>query len=887
MQPSHRKKAFQAQRVFTDREHPIGLFKTAFDGSQGIDDYKVIGWYGIGGQGKTALAREIKRLATEQLPKEHESVKCAFAKVDLETAKNRSAIQALLSIRLQLGKTFGSKFPCFDVGFARYFAETQPGIDIREKHPELFKGESELLQDLIDLADDEIEKIFGVGTLYKWAMRKGREALEWYNQQGKDILNGLDHLDDDQIIENLPKYLGADIYILKEKYPDARIAIAFDAYEAFWRDYNSKDSVENAHADAWVRQFVKETPGVLILVFGRDKLRWDEVDTDFVGVVETHVLGGLSDADADLFLQRVPVDEESIRERIVTTSAGLPFYLDIQVSQYEKLRSSDGVVLEEFATSEAGILPRFWNHLDAREQEYARFMSYPFDLSEGIANVLVEAFPGALGLFNWGWFKRQSFMYEDDNGEPIMHNLMKAMIQARERDERPERFKHVHSVLFDSYKEKAQPENISSINISHELAMEAAVRHRWLSGSEFFTWFIEHKNVFSEARRTNLLFRIYLFLVRVLTESKGEEHPDTLTARHGLAEQIGNQGRHQEAEAMYRAIWKIRRRPDVLGKEHPDTLFSRNNLAWQIGKQGRYQEAEAELRAIRKIQRRPDVLGEGHPDTLTTLSYLAWQIGQQGRYQEAEAMYHDIWKIQRRPDVLGEEHPDTLTTRNDLAFFIASQGRYQEAEAEFLAIWEIERRPDVLGEEHPDTLLSRDNLAQQIGWQGRHKEAEAEFRSIWEIRRRPNVLGEEHPDTLVSRGNLAFMIGKQGGYKEAEAMYRAIWEIRRRPDVLGEEHPDTLTTRNNLALQIGKQGRYQEAEAMHRAIWEIRRRPDVLGEQHIYVLKTEFHIAKLLDVQGKNAEADRWLDGLGSRMVSQVSQDHNYVVELREYMENR
>ena len=131
------------------------------------------------------------------------------------------------------------------------------------------------------------------------------------------------------------------------------------------------------------------------------------------------------------------------------------------------------------------------------------------------------------------------------------------------------------------------------------------------------------------------------------------------------------------------------------------------------------------------------------------------------------------------------------------------------------------------------------------------------------------------------------MIGKQGGYKEAEAMYRAIWEIRRRPDVLGEEHPDTLTTRNNLALQIGKQGRYQEAEAMHRAIWEIRRRPDVLGEQHIYVLKTEFHIAKLLDVQGKNAEADRWLDGLGSRMVSQVSQDHNYVVELREYMENR
>ena len=137
MQPSHRKKAFQAQRVFTDREHPISLFKAAFDGSQGIDDYKVIGWYGAGGQGKTALAREIKRLATEQLPAELSTVKFAFAKVDLETAKYRLAIDALYSIRLQLGQTFGSRFPCFDLGFARYFEETQPGIDIRQRHPEL------------------------------------------------------------------------------------------------------------------------------------------------------------------------------------------------------------------------------------------------------------------------------------------------------------------------------------------------------------------------------------------------------------------------------------------------------------------------------------------------------------------------------------------------------------------------------------------------------------------------------------------------------------------------------------------------------------------------------------------------------------------------------
>ena len=300
--------------------------------------------------------------------------------------------------------------------------------------------------------------------------------------------------------------------------------------------------------------------------------------------------------------------------------------------------------------------------------------------------------------------------------------------------------------------------------------------------------------------------------------NEGSSGRTSLSARYFYAFTMGFLGRYAEAEAEFRAVWEIRRRPEILGEEHPDTLATRHNIAQQMGQQGRYAEAEAEFRAVWEIQRRPEILGEEHHDTLTTRANIAQQMGQQGRYAEAEAEFRAVWEIRRRPENLGEEHPDTLTMRHNIAQQMGHQGHYAEAEAEFRAVWEIRRRPENLGEEHPDTLVTRANIAYQMGQQGRYAEAEAEFRAVWEIQRRPEILGEEHPDTLRTRANIAYEMGQQGHYAEAEAELRAVWEIQRRPEILGEEHPDTLRTRANIAQQMGNQGRYAEAEAEFRAV---------------------------------------------------------------------
>lgn len=53
------------------------------------------------------------------------------------------------------------------------------------------------------------------------------------------------------------------------------------------------------------------------------------------------------------------------------------------------------------------------------------------------------------------------------------------------------------------------------------------------------------------------------------------QHPHTLTARHNIAQQMGNQGRYAEAEKEFRKVWDIERRPEILGEEYPDKLRTR------------------------------------------------------------------------------------------------------------------------------------------------------------------------------------------------------------------------------------------------------------------------------------------------------------------------
>ena len=469
----------------------------------------------------------------------------------------------------------------------------------------------------------------------------------------------------DQRLRRLPTYLGADLCDHLARPATARALIVVDTHEALWREHNLKDPVRGAKADEWLRLLVQDSPGILFCILGRDVLRWAEVDADWKPVVERHRLGALSDRDADRFLRKIPIAEPAIRTRIVQSARGLPFYLNLQVDLYERL-TGDEVTLEpdQFGGDQPAILRRFLDHLSDTELLTVRLASYPQMLSEQAMSRLAGAFMGGAGHLDWAWLTRQSFISDSTNGQRFVHALMRDALQQQDEADRPDFFGAVHRLLFEDADAEAQVKAINLVNQRTESALERAVYHRLRIGADppvldtdqgagpdtdgFFDWFSSRVEVFHYAARYSFLETLFRDLVGVFSERVDPDSGHILSLRNNLAVQIGEQGRYQEAEAEFRAVWEIECRAEVLGEEHPNTLTSRHNIAQQIGNQGRDQEAEAEFRAVWEIQRRPEVLGEEHPSTLRARLYLAQVIDAQGRHAEADTLIDGLEEIMRQ-----------------------------------------------------------------------------------------------------------------------------------------------------------------------------------------------------------------------------------------------
>jgi len=131
--PCHRPNQFSANRIFAGREE-IQLFFNQYSSPQSANEYRILNYYGIGGQGKSALCNQFEEYLKEQVKDNH----IAWAKVDFQDVSKQQAIPALLALRCQLAATGEIRFPAFDTAFARYFSKTEAGKELTNSHPELF-----------------------------------------------------------------------------------------------------------------------------------------------------------------------------------------------------------------------------------------------------------------------------------------------------------------------------------------------------------------------------------------------------------------------------------------------------------------------------------------------------------------------------------------------------------------------------------------------------------------------------------------------------------------------------------------------------------------------------------------------------------------------------
>jgi len=451
--PSHKKQknTFTAKRTFKGRKEEKTIFKKSIFSDFGDDDYNVVTFYGAGGQGKTALCNELVNLIKiEDLATTSRFY--SWAKVDFGNSNNRNIDEALLQIRLKLKRSGDIKFPAFDLAFSRYRARCHPGIDIRTQYPELFTGENEVIQDIVDIAGDFLSEIPGVSFIYKYSSKMNIRFKEWWERRGCELLKGIDELEEQELLLSLPKYLGADLYDYlhgdNSKENGRQITILFDTYEALWKGVNLTDGPSSTRVDKWIRNLVIDCPGVLFVVLGRDKLTWDLYDENWKKVIQQYALGALSKKDADEFLRTVPIDECSIREVIVESAKGLPFYLDLQVSLYEDVIAQGNTpVADMFGGTDVEIIARFLDHLNDQMEYAVRVLAQAPYFNEPIFNHLCKAIPG-VATIRFEQITGQSFI-EMENDQYRIHDLMKDYLFEQVRSATPLLFKDIHRSLFE------------------------------------------------------------------------------------------------------------------------------------------------------------------------------------------------------------------------------------------------------------------------------------------------------------------------------------------------------------------------------------------------------------------------------------------------------
>ncbi|MER6132103.1 tetratricopeptide repeat protein [Streptomyces sp. NPDC001815] len=273
-------------------------------------------------------------------------------------------------------------------------------------------------------------------------------------------------------------------------------------------------------------------------------------------------------------------------------------------------------------------------------------------------------------------------------------------------------------------------------------------------------------------------------------QSLGEDHPDTLTARHDVARYLAEAGKPQDAVRILDRLMADRGR--VLGVDHEHTLVTRSSRARFVRETGDVQGALSGLREVLPDQER--VLGADHLDVMLTRQELARTLGRAGQVTDALTQMAQVQADQER--VLGHFHPQVLSTRYERAVLTSQIGDAAEAVRQLKAIVADQER--VLGP-HSRTLSTRHQLGKCLAEAGNPEEGMRQLDVV--IAEQLQLHGPGHPRTLATRYDHARIARLTAGHEQANALLRVLEGDCQQ--ILGDTHPQTAQVRTERARWAG------------------------------------------------------------------------------------
>lgn len=374
MPPPRLRTIAPANRIFVDREEPKRTFETA---AFAIPSDKAIlrVFYGVGGQGKTALCREFMRMSDAAVDPAYGFLRRAV--VDLHDKPKSDPDLLLVWIRNAFARS-GLTFPCFDLALAIVWEGTRgeqpfpalvnPWLGRATDHAKAAtdEGAGMAAEAAKGVLSETISQIPGVGPVLRrighWVIDQGKRA---YLDRTREHLRRLYKADGElrpinELSAELPWMLAQDFNYHVDKAPKERFVLFVDEYErVFDQGGAGRQWVDNPF-DRHMRGVVAETNGLLVVFFSRERLPWAE-DPDWRADLADaqHLLGGLAEKDADTFLAAVPIDDAAIRAAIIDgarekpdrSAPVYPLLLDLMVEHWQALAGRGDVRADEFRLS--------------------------------------------------------------------------------------------------------------------------------------------------------------------------------------------------------------------------------------------------------------------------------------------------------------------------------------------------------------------------------------------------------------------------------------------------------------------------------------------------------------------------------------------------------
>lgn len=906
-----------ALEMFTDRVSEQELLARLMAPSTGVGgevsaDFITV-FYGVGGVGKSTLCRQMMATCREK----HSNVAVVMLNLDFGKWTPEAGFAHFLAALLpELGK---HKIPCpLAEALLLMYSQADTGAQVAGGAAGLWSGAVSVLEEAAGVAG-----IPGIGLVIEgaqWLRDKKRQA---------DTAKRLRELrlwpsDDDEKVDllDLEEKLASALYEdLKEwAVPGKSLRLLLDGFERIQSRERKRDCQKLIQSFAG---YIAAAPDpemkarVRILIFGRDKLRWDELydDSGWNDFWTQHLLAGLGEADAREFLgkhaywlskhgETVPAnaihehtdaildasDEHAGSQRLI-----YPYYLDLAVDLVRDAASAGRK--PDLGKTPGDLQDRFFRYLPQQERHLLKILALAEVFDEDMFDALVrdQRVAGyAVGTFRATVAEGRSYVTEGDAGTFRFHRLMEDalhdlwMKSDTEKEQGREAVRWLLSHLESRIGEKDRmiwgEKEIECWRRGVEILVTQGYERELVELSECDgklkdgTWTLEDPVRLD--LHENFLRRIFMGCESIL----GPEHPDTLSAIDQLAFIYYCMDCYELAEALYRRA--MEGKENSLGLEHPDTLASIKRLAHILSEMGDYEEVEALYR--KELEGHVKVFGPDHPDTLNRINKLGSLLRDRGNYSGAEALYRQA--LEGYEKFRGPDDPDTLDSINNLGHLLRDKGDYKEAEAFYSRAFHGSEK--AFGPEHPRTLECINNLGNLNFSMCDYGVAAALYLKVLESGENyfPFI---EHLDTLKSINNLGAELKNKGDLEGADALYSQAlkgyekvlererydtssaldnpgtqnfdtadyevaealfrWALAGKEKGLGPEHPDTLASIESLANLLRSKGDYEEAEGLYRRALEGLEK--VFGPEHPITLDTIDNLAFLLATQNRRIEA--------------------------------